>query len=827
MVSPDRSVAVRYVLAVLATALLASCSSEPWPPGVQDVPDASPVLSPEQALETFYLPPGFSIELVASEPMVEDPVAIDFDAEGRLWVVEMRAYMPNVGGEGERVPRGRISVLEDDDGDGRMDRSTVFLDGLILPRGVKALDTGVLVAEPPYLWLARDTTGDLQADVREVVRDDYGRRESNPERNPNGLTWAMDNWILSAWYDRRLRVNAEGEWTDVETLDNAQWGLSIDDYGYVYKNFNEDPLRVDLVPGFYYARNPHLERTRGAYVDLVASDTVWPVRPTVGVNRGYRDHMLREDGTLAAFTAAGSPVVFRGDRLPPELKNDVFITEPSGNLVRRFAVDRGPGVPTSAANAYEEVQGEFLASTDERFRPVNLHSAPDGTLYVVDFYRGIVQHSDFLTEYLQDYIEQKGLDEPLGLGRIYRITHEDYEPDARPQLSTLGAPELVEVLEHPNGWRRDTAQRLLVERGDTSAATALRELAEDAGDERIRLHALWTLGGLGLEGAAAVTALEDASPHVRAAAVRLLENRPELLVALADTSAIVQRHLAAVVGSIPGGRALEAAAALLAEAGDDPVVVDAALSGFGGRELELLGYLLDRPETDLLEDALSMTAAAALHGGARTDVFEIAADLERSDRQRAAVLEGILAFAPPPPREASRRAVFEPILLDTRPAGLLTAAQAGEEVVRETARRALDRFTWPGKPMPERPETPPLTPVEQERFELGRERFLTTCAACHGEEGQGREGAGPALVASPWIVGDEDPLVRIVLHGKEGEQLMPPMRGLSDDDVAAVLTYVRRAWGHRASPLDPADVDEIRGRTASRDRPWTEEELDD
>ncbi len=384
MVPFVRSVTVRSFLAALTVTLLAFCASEPWPPGVQEVPDASPVLSPEDALETFYLPPGYQIELVASEPMVEDPVAIDVDADGRMWVVEMRAYMPNVEGEGERVPRGRISVLEDEDGDGRMDKSTVFLDSLVLPRAVKALDRGILVAEPPYLWLARDTTGDLTADVKDVVRGDYGRRPSNPERNPNGLVWGLDNWILSAWYDKHIRVDADGEWSAVQTLDDAQWGISIDDYGYVFKNFNEDPLRVDLVPSYYYARNPNLERTAGAYVDVVENDTIWPVRPTVGVNRGYREHLLRDDGTLATFTAAGSPVVFRGDRLPPELVNDVFVSEPAGNLVRRFEVDRRADGSMAAGNAYEHVKGEFLASTDERFRPVNLFSGPDGTFYVVE-----------------------------------------------------------------------------------------------------------------------------------------------------------------------------------------------------------------------------------------------------------------------------------------------------------------------------------------------------------------------------------------------------------------------------------------------------------
>ncbi len=820
-----RSVAVRVACAVLvAASLVASCTSDPWPPGVQEVPEGAPVLSPDEALETFYLPPGFDIELVASEPMIEDPVAIDFDADGRMWVVEMRAYMPDVEGTGERVPRGRVSVLEDVDGDGRMDRSTVFLDSLVLPRAVKALDHGILVAEPPYLWLARDTTGNLSADVKEVVRDDYGRRASNPERNPNGLVWGLDNWIVSVWYDRQIRIDAEGNWSKASTLDDGQWGVSIDDYGYVFKNSNEDPLRVELIRSSYFARNPNLERTRGAYVDLVDDHTVWPVRPTPGINRGYRDRMLREDGTLATFTAAGSPVAFRGDRLPHELVNDVFVTEPSGNLVRRFAVERHPDGSMSARNAYEDVRGEFLASTDERFRPVNLFSGPDGTLYVVDFYRGIVQHRDYLTEYLEDYILRHGLDEPVGLGRIYRITHEDHRPAERPALSAMSAMELVETLYHPNGWWRDAAQRLLVERGDRSVASALRDMVVSADDERVRLHALWTLEGLGAPPSPA--ALHDPSRYVRAAAVRAFEGRVDLVDALQDSSTVVQRQVAASLSTLPRGLAMDSAADLLLRRGDDPVVVDAVLSGLAGRELALLGELLDVAETETLQDAIAMASAAALRSGQRAEVFALVAEEDRPSWQRLAVLDGILAFAPDPPRDTTRWIDFEPRELEATPRGLLAAAESPAGDVRAAAEQALQRFTWPGKPVSERPAVRPLSPEEQERFERGRERFAVACAPCHGEEGGGRPGEGAALAGSRWVNGDEDPLIRILLHGMEGEQLMPPQRNLSDEEMADVLTYIRRAWDNRGSVVSAAEVAEVRGRTASRRHPWTEQELE-
>lgn len=816
---------LRLFAGLILIAGLASCRSQQWPPGVQDVSDESPPRTPEEALETFIVAPGFDLELVASEPMIEDPVAIDFDADGRMYVVEMRGYMPNVEGDGELTPNGRVSVLEDTDADGRMDRSTVFLDSLVLPRAVKALDHGVLVAEPPYLWLARDTTGDLKADAMEVVRDDYGRRESNPERNPNGLVWALDNWIVNTWYDHRIRVDRGGRWTSVRTLDRGQWGVTMDDYGRIYRNWNESPLHIDLLPAHYLARNPHLERTSGAYVDIVEDHTVWPIRPTPGVNRGYRDDVLREDGTLRTFTASGSPVTYRGDRLPSDLLNDVFISEPAGNLVRRFDVEEEEGMP-QAVNAYEGA--EFIASTDERFRPVNLYSAPDGTLYVVDMYRGISQHRQYLTEYLEDQIRRRDLARPLGLGRVYRVVHEDHAPGPIPQLSSMDTRELVDLLSHPNGWWRDTAQRLLVERGDTSEAAALRRLAEQGADERFRLHALWTLDGLGVADARTVrTALKDSSDHVRASAVRLAERAAPALVAglMDDGSPVVYRQVAASLGNLSISKAAGALEEVLVRHGSDPIVVDAALSGMHGREMEFIERLLGRPDAEVLSDAVAMAAAAALNGGERYQLFTWIGQAERPAWQRSALLEGILEFAPAPPRSGDRWGRFEPITLERRPEGLLAAVRTGDIEVQELASEAAGRFSWPGKPQPERPEVSPLSTEEEVLYERGRDSYLVTCAPCHGEDGTGGSNEGKPLAGSRWVNGSEDALIRIVLHGKEGDGLMPPMRRLGDEEIASILTYIRRSWGNQASAVSPSEVREVRGRTASRGRPWTEEEL--
>jgi glucose/arabinose dehydrogenase len=171
----------------------------------------TPVYTAEQELARFTTQPGYRVELVAAEPLVQDPVAIDFDPDGRIWVVEMRAFMPNLQGTGEDRPVGRIVVLDDTNDDGRMDRKTVFMDSLVLPRAVKVLSQGVLVAEVPNLWLVRDTNGDGRADSKELVRDDYGTKQSNPEHNANGLLWGIDNWIHNANYAGEFRLGADGK----------------------------------------------------------------------------------------------------------------------------------------------------------------------------------------------------------------------------------------------------------------------------------------------------------------------------------------------------------------------------------------------------------------------------------------------------------------------------------------------------------------------------------------------------------------------------------------------------------------------------------------
>jgi glucose/arabinose dehydrogenase len=418
----NRTLPTVLLVVVTAVTILGdqrSPANRPWPPGVQQVPAESPALSPADALKTFYMPPGYQVELVASEPLIQEPVAIDWDLEGRLWAVEMPGFMGDLTGSNEHDPIGRVVVLQDKDGDGRMDTRTVFADGLVLARSLKVLDRGVLVGEPPNAWLMHDTDGDLRMDTKELVTGQYGRRDADPQNNANGFYWALDNRIYTAGQsDIELRLK-NGAFEVHRTLSRGEWGVTQDDAGRIYRNTNESALHVDLVPTFYFARNPNLLRTRGSYERLAddtnALNTVWPVRPNPGTNRAYQTGIDRADGTLAAFTAVCAPLVYRGDRLPADLYGNVFVAEPAGNLVSRIVLS-DDGTTLRARKAYE--RGEFLASTDERFRPVYLSNAPDGTMYVVDMYHGILEHRISVTMYLRDQIQARKLTAPTGFGRI-------------------------------------------------------------------------------------------------------------------------------------------------------------------------------------------------------------------------------------------------------------------------------------------------------------------------------------------------------------------------------------------------------------------------
>src|SRR5262245_44431787 len=863
-------------------AFQSSPANRPWPPGVQKVSNESPVLSPADALKTFFMPPGYHLELVASEPLVQDPTVMDWDLAGRLWVVEMTGCVRDLQAKEPNLdPIGYVAVLEDTNHDGVMDKRTVFADGLILPRALKVLDHGVLVGEPGSLWMMRDTNGDLKADTKELITHAYGRLEGSVEGNANSLYWALDNWMHTSGTDVYFRFKDQK--VEVQpTLLRGEWGATQDDAGRIYRNTNSSALHVDFVPTPYFMRNPTLLRTRGSYDSLEDDsnnlNTVWPVRPNPGTNRAYQTGTDRPDGTLAEFTAVCAPTVYRGDRLPADLYGNVFVAEPSANFVSRIVLS-DDGTRLRAKKAYDNA--EFLASTDERFRPVYISNAPDGALYIVDFYRGIIQDRASTTIYLRDHIISRKLDQPTGLGRIYRVVHESTKLDSTAPFANATPAQLVEALSHPNGWQRDTAQRLLVERYAKSVAPSLVKLAESAPDYRTRLHALWTLDGIdSLEPATVTKSLSDTSRDVRASAIRLSEKwlgkdqlTAEALKRLDDADWSVREQLAASLGAMPSPKRESAMASLLERYANDPIVVDAALSGLRGNEAAVLDKMFaSAPQTPQRETAITMLAATIVRGGqdaAIQALFKTLATDSQSEWQRSAVLRGAevaVLGTPMPGSSGARRGGPAPgatlpcptcpggragpggayaferpaaapaggggrgggarvVRLNTEPTALSTLVTHTDGLGTRTG-RVLARIEWPGKPGASAPIVP-LTAEEQQRFEAGRDVYKNICQACHQPDGRGQDRVAPSLIGSTLVLASPDIPARILLNGKEGPiGLMPPVGSvLSDDQIAGVLTYVRREWGQPGSAVDPATVKSVREQTAGRTRPWTNDEL--
>jgi mono/diheme cytochrome c family protein len=831
------------------------------------MPAQSPALPPAEAVQSFYMPPGYYLELVAAEPLVRDPIFIDWDTHGRIWVVEMPSYLRNLElPEPNLDPMCRLVVLEDTDHDGKMDKRTVFADGLVVPRSVKVLEHGVLLAEPPNVWLMKDTNGDLKMDSKELVTDRYGRRDAAIEGNSNSFFWGLDNSMHTAGGDIYLRFK-NGKIEVQKTLPRGEWGVTQDDAGRIYRNTNESALHVDFVPTPYYARNPNLLRTRGSYDALGRFDDanlVWPVRPTPGTNRAYQEGVARPDGTLARFSSACAPTVYRGDRLPAELYGSVFVAEPAANLVGRLTVTDN-GKTLDARKSYPK--GEFIASTDERFRPVFMSNAPDGTLYVVDMYRGIIQQRISITQYLHGEITKRNLDKDIERGRIYRVMHLTTRRDESPALAGFTPEQLVATLDHPNGWRRDTAQQILVERGDKSVAPALTRLATTAENPRTRLHALWTLDGIDAIDVKTVTqALNDASRDVRVSAIRIAERwlpdpaspiQAEVLKRLDDKDWWVREQLAASLGTLPAGLRESAISRVLAYA-QDPIVMDAALSSVRGSEAVVLDQVLKQPESVANEAAITMLAATILRSAQDASAQRVLAwiaDESRPAWQRPALMKGaevaLLGATMPGtvvverPKLGARGGPagaykFEDnaasrgggrgggprssLRLNKEPASFAALTAQGN-TWQTRASAVLARIEWPGKPG----STPvtPLTADQQQRFDRGREIFQNICQNCHQPDGRGMDKVAPSLVDSTLALAPGEVTARILLNGKEGSVgLMPPLgMTLTDEQVASVLTYVRREWGQTGAPVDPATVTKVRGAVGQRPRPWTNDEL--
>jgi len=445
---------------------------------------------PVISLEDYVVEEGFELEVVASEPFLEAPVAIDFDNQGRIWTVEMRGYMQTLTGESEDMPNGVISILEDLDGDGVADHSKVFLDSLVLPRAIAHVYGGLLYAEPPNLWfveIENDQPG------KKTLVDSLYAADGNVEHMPNGLMMNVDNWIYNArTHFRYQRKN--GVWLKEPTSFRGQWGITKDDFGRLYFNNNSVQIMGDYVLPNVLTQNEYYEPKDGIGKVLTRNQRVYPLHATL-VNRGYEKGVLDADSMLVNVTSSCGPLIYRGGQFPDDYNENAFVCALEVNLIKRNYLNFD-GTVTTATQAYNDK--EFIAATDEGFRPVNLFNGPDGGMYIVDMHRGVIQHGAYMTNYLRERLAERGMDKIIGMGRVLRVKSTDKELTAIPDFKSANAQELVRLLNHENGWVRDRAQQFLIHQKMTEAEAQLKKILanENAGIES--LHALYVLEGLGL-----------------------------------------------------------------------------------------------------------------------------------------------------------------------------------------------------------------------------------------------------------------------------------------------------------------------------------------
>lgn len=486
-----------------------------------DLDPKTPVtpLYPEEAKRTFLLPEGYEITPILTEPEIEQPGAIAFDGNGRMYVLELRTYMLTADSDGELDPVSRISRWEDTDNDGVYETGTVFVDSLVFPRFVLPYGKDCILAmesNQDNVYRYTDTDGDGKADEKTLFTNRYGR-SGNVEHQQAFLYWGMDNWLYSTVNAFRIRETPTGVIREATGYNHAQWGITHDDDGKLWflggasgvPSYFQFPIHY----GNFEVPNSFAE----------GFEVPWGAPVGVADMQGGMDQVRQPDGSLNRVTGSAGNDIFRGDRLPKELYGQLFYGEPVARIVRQVNPEVNEGL-TTLHNVYQNERSEFLRSTDPLFRPVDLTTAPDGTLYLTDMYHGIIQEGEWVKQgsYLRAKIEQYQLDKVIGLGRIWRITHKDHNRDQiQPQMLDMKPAELVQYLEHPNGWWRDKAQQLIVLSGDISLKSSLVKMALSGTKLLGRFHALWSLEGLGVLEPQLIEKLSrDANPRMRIQALR-------------------------------------------------------------------------------------------------------------------------------------------------------------------------------------------------------------------------------------------------------------------------------------------------------------------
>lgn len=749
-------------IACLHLPLLAAPQNEPAPvkPPVKPVlaataPAAMPdehadmsMHTPQDELAALQIAPGYHLELIASEPDIICPTVCAWDGNGRMYVAEFRSYMLDINAGKEKEPVSRVSRWESTKGDGHYDKHTIFADHLLLPRMVLPLDERIIIRETDTkdMIAYRDTTGTGVADEKVKIFEG-GPQNGNLEHQPSGLTWDLDNWMYITHDSTRFRFTHGKIETDKLAYNAGQWGMAMDDTGRLILSSagNEIPAH-DFQANWQYGKLRMAGELSDNYND------VFPIVRLTDVQGGPM--RLKPTGGLNHFTGCAGPSVYRGDALPADLYGDYIVPEPVGRFIRRSKMNLVDGKMV-ISNAYEGK--EFIASRDPNFRPVWTATGPDGCLYICDMYHGIIQEGNWTKEgsYLRAQIQKYGLDKNIDRGRIWRLVYDGMKPRAgQPHMLDEKPAELVKHLSDPNGWWRDTAQKLIIVRGDKSVVPALKELATRSPNPIARLHALWTLDGLDSADADFIRLkMKDGDSRIRVAAMRIAE--PMLLIS--DPLAKTQ----------PKENAAMMAAFKTMSVDPDPTVAN---------QYVLSVKYVKHPDADKLIQEV-MTA-----------------------------------------RETAKLSVATTKLIIKAWADNIAEAKANAQKQKMLALK-----------------DPKLAKI----WAKGKENYMQTCIACHGEDGKGAptpEKVGtmaPSLAGSKKLMGDKALVCRIVLHGligpNDGGKTYPGemagLKVLDDQWLSSILTYARNDFGNKGPMIEPAEMAEIRKETEKRDKPFTLQEL--
>lgn len=529
---------------IILLALFAQTACADTPEAVEHTP-ASALAAIQLADETL------DVELVAAEPDVIDPVAMAWDEAGRMYVAEMRDYPLGPAG-------GTVRLLEDRDGDGRYEKATVFAEGLAFPNSVMPWRGGVFVSAAPDILYLKDLNADGKADERRVVLTGFA--EGNQQLRVNSLHLGLDGWVYAAngRSDGVVRRPEEPEDKAVPLRRHdlrfnpdtfafepiagfSQFGLCHDDWGNRFLSWNTVPIRHAVIEESTLAKNPLLAV---ANVEAVVSDPadtgrIYPLAAPV-------PRFNRE--SVEFFNASCGLTIYRGDQLE-QLRGDALLCEPLSSLVHHKALT--PAGATFVAKRVEQGQ-EFLASTDAWFRPVNLATGPDGNLYIADFARKWVEHPDFVPKDMRAGVDWRAGE---SLGRIWRVRKKG-APLAAHLLVDLDTAGLVNALEDANGWVRDTAQRLLTERHDTSLLGKIGDLSWSGKSPEARLQALNVAANMGGVSADTLSfVMLDQDSRVRRGALQLAAdgrialNMEDACLAAMDDPDPQVRFMAAIAGT--------------------------------------------------------------------------------------------------------------------------------------------------------------------------------------------------------------------------------------------------------------------------------------